>query len=388
MQRFTIPRDLFIGDNASEYLASVSAKRALIVYGSERLNKNGVIAKLEGYLADAGAEVRTFSGIEHDPSVATVMEGVKVMNEFQPDLIVGIGGGSPIDAAKSMWIFYEHPELSFADAAKPFSLPAMRNKAHFIAISTTSGTGSEVTCMSIITDEKTGIKYPVADFNITPDVAILDTLLINDMPKSLIANTGMDALTHAVEAYVSKMANPITDAVAMKAIEMIFDNLIDSYNGDQEARKNMHIAQNLAGMAFSNAVLGIAHSMAHKSGKLFNIPHGLANAVYLPHTVEFNAKTAPVKYADIAARLQLDGESDRELIASLVEAIEELRNCLEMPASLKEFGVDADDFNANLADMSAAAVGDPCTGTNPREISNEEMEQMYIASFNNTPVDF
>ncbi len=388
MQRFTIPRDLYFGDNAIEYLESVDAKKAFLVYGSKRLESEGVIAKIEEHLKKANVETMTFSGVEHDPSVATVKAGVCKMNEFQPDLIIGIGGGSPIDAAKAMWIFYEHPNFTFEEAAKPFNLPQMRTKAHFIAIATTSGTATEVTSFSVITDNETGIKYPIADYNITPDVAILDTTLVESMPKHLVANTGMDALTHAMEAYVSTVANPFTDALAMHAIEMMFTNLVESYNGSMQARKNMHLAQNLAGMSFSNAILGIAHSMAHKSGAIFNIPHGLANAVYLPNTVLFNSKTAGSRYAEVAKRVGLCGKTEQELVAALVKAIKDMRAAMNMPASLKEFGIDEAEFKSKVDNMAQTAVADPCTSTNPREISVEEMKKVLLASYYGEDINF
>lgn len=388
MNRFTIPRDLYFGDNAVEYLETVKAKKAIIIYGSKRMEQDGTIEKLKSHLKKANVECTTFSGVEHDPSVATVKEGVKVMNEFKPDLIIGVGGGSPIDAAKAMWIFYEHPNFTFEEAAKPFNLPELRNKAKFIAIATTSGTATEVTSFSVITDEKTGIKYPIADYNITPDVAILDTLLVQNMPKSLVANTGMDALTHAIEAYVSKVSNPITDALAIKSIEMIIENLVSSYNGDKEARNNMHIAQNLAGMAFSNAILGITHSMAHKSGKILDIAHGMANAIYLPYTIEFNAKTEPNKYVDIAKKLDLSGTTNDELVNSLVNKIEELKKDMNMPKTLKEYGISEEKFNNIVKTLAKTSVEDPCTGTNPREISNEQMEKLYCAVYYDNKIDF
>ena len=388
MNRFTIPRDLYFGDGACAYLEEVDAKKAMIVYGSDRMEKDGTIDMIKGHLAKAGVEVSTFSGITHDPSVAQVKEGVAAMAEFQPDLIIGVGGGSPIDAAKAMWIFYEYPEFTFEEAAIPFNLPTLRTKTKFIAVATTSGTGTEVTSMSVITDEKTGIKYPIADFNITPDVAILDTTLVEKLPKGIVANTGMDALTHAIEAYVSNMANPFTDAVAIKAIEMINDNLVASYNGDMVARKNMHLAQDMAGMAFSNAILGIAHSMAHKFGKKFNIAHGMVNAIVLPRTVEFNAKTAPEKYVDIAKRLHLEGSTDAELIDSLVQWIDSLKTAMDMPLTFEAYGVDEARFTDELSELAHTAVGDPCTGTNPREINDEQMEGMFRASFYGERVQF
>ena len=388
MQRFTIPRDLYFGDHAIDYLATIKGSKAFIVYGSNRLESDGVIGRMQNLLKEAGIQSMTFSGVEHDPSVATVRKGVSMMNEFQPDVIIGIGGGSPIDAAKAMWIFYEHPDFTFEGAAKPFNLPEMRNKAHFIAISTTSGTATEVTSFSVITDNETGIKYPIADYNITPDVAILDTTLVENMPKNLVANTGMDALTHALEAYVSNAANPFTDALAMRSIEMICKHLVASYNGDVEARKQMHLAQNLAGMAFSNAILGIAHSMAHKSGAILNVPHGLANAIYLPNTVRFNSKAASARYAEIAQRVGLSGSNEQELVTALVNLIKQMRTDLGMPGSLKEFGIAEDVFSAKIDNMAATAVADPCTGTNPREISTEEMKALYIAAYNGEDINF
>lgn len=388
MQRFTIPRDVYFGENALEHLKSIKGTKAMLVIGSERLIKDGTVPKIQEFLKEANIQTSIFSGIENDPSVTTVMKGVNAMKEFNPDLIMGIGGGSPIDAAKAMWIFYEYPEFTFEEAAKPFNLPELRQKAKFIAIPTTSGTGSEVTAFSIITDDETGIKYPVADYNITPDIAIVDSNLVQSMPKALVANTGMDALTHAFEAYVSTARNPITDAVAMKSIEMTVDNLIDSFKGEELARKEMHIAQCLAGMAFSNAVLGIVHSMAHKTGRIFDIPHGRANAIYLPYVIQFNAKAAGAVYADIAKRLGLKGETTDELVQSLIQLVNDFRIAMNMPATLKEFGISEEDFKYNLDKISKGAVADACTGTNPRETSVEQMKKLFEATYYGTEVDF
>lgn len=388
MKRFTIPRDLYFGENAIDYLKTAKGSKAIIVIGSERLIKDGTVPKVQENLKEANIETRIFSGVENDPSVATVRKGIEMMNEFNPDLIIGIGGGSPIDAAKAMWIFYEYPDFTFEEAAKPFNLPELRKKASFIAIPTTSGTATEVTSFSVITDNETGVKYPIADYNITPDIAIVDTNLVQTMPKTLVANTGMDALTHALEAYVSKARNPITDALAMKSIEMIVENLYNSYQGQEQARKDMHIAQNLAGMAFSNAILGIVHSMAHKTGKIFNVPHGLVNAIYLPAVIEFNAKTVGDAYADVAKRLGLKGNSEEELVKSLVDLIKELRNKMGMKTSLKEFGVSEEVFRENLDSIAESSVADPCTGTNPRGITVEEMKKLFVAVYNGDDVNF
>lgn len=388
MQRFTIPRDLYFGEDAVDYLKNAKGSKAIIVIGSERLIKDGTVPKVKENLKEANIETRVFCGVENDPSVATVRKGVEMMNEFNPDLIIGIGGGSPIDAAKAMWIFYEYPEFTFEEAAKPFNLPELRQKAKFIAIPTTSGTATEVTSFSVITDNETGVKYPIADYNITPDIAIVDTNLVQTMPKSLVANTGMDALTHAIEAYVSNARNPITDALAMKSIEMVVANLYDSFEGKNQARKDMHIAQNLAGMAFSNAILGIVHSMAHKTGKIFDVPHGLANAIYLPAAIQFNAKTAKYAYADIARRLGLEGNTEDELVESLVKLVKDLRNKMGMANSLKEFGISEEMFRENLDSIAETSVADPCTGTNPRKISVEEMKNLFEAVYYGEDVNF
>ena len=268
MARFTLPRDIYFGENAMEELKNLKGhKKAFIVTGGSSMQKFGFLDKLQKILEDTGLEVKLFEGVEPDPSVETVMAGAKAMQEFEPDIIVAIGGGSPIDAAKAMWVFYEYPELTFDDIKTPFSMPKLRKKAIFAAIPSTSGTATEVTAFSVITDYSTKIKYPLADFEITPDIAILDSTIPETMPPKLVAHTGMDALTHAIEAYVASARSKFSDPLALEAISMVFDHLEDSYNGDKRARGEMHIAQCLAGMAFSNALLGITHSLAHKIGQ-------------------------------------------------------------------------------------------------------------------------
>ncbi len=388
MKRFTIPRDVYFGENALDHLKSISGTKAIIVIGSERMINDGTAALIQGNLKEAGIDSKLFVGIEADPSVETVMRGVEAMNEYQPDVIIGVGGGSPIDAAKAMWIFYENPEFTFAEAAIPFNLPTLRKKASFIAVATTSGTGTEVTAFSIITDEKNNIKYPIADYNITPDVAIVDTNLVQSLSPLLVANTGMDAITHSFEAYVSVVANPITDSLAMKSIEMIVDNIVKSYNGEKTSRDEMHIAQCMAGMSFSNAILGIVHSMAHKTGRLFGIPHGCANAIYLPYVVKYNAKEAGVRYAQIAKYLGLAGNTTEELVDSLVAKLVEIKEQMNMPKTLKEFGVDEAEFLKQLTTISEAACADPCTGTNPRTIDPQTMERLFKATYYGEKVDF
>lgn len=388
MKRFTLPRDLYFGHGCLEYLKTIKGKKAVLVLGGSSMRKFGFLDKALGYLKEAGIETKLIENVEPDPSVETVLNGAKVMQEFEPDLIISMGGGSPIDAAKAMWVFYEYPETKFEDIVNPFSMPELRQKAKFIAIPSTSGTATEVTAFSVITDYKTEIKYPLADYNITPDVAIIDPELAETMPKNLTAHTGMDALTHAIEAYVSSAASQFTDPLALEAIEMTFNFLEASYNGDKSARENMHYAQCLAGMAFSNALLGITHSMAHKTGAVFHIPHGCANAIYLPYVIGFNKKAAANRYAKIAKRLNLKGNTDEELTDSLCEAIKELNKKLEISASLKEYGIDENEFKEKVSLVAERALQDACTGSNPREINKEEMEKLFMSIFNGEAVNF
>lgn len=389
MQRFTIPRDVYFGDNAIDALKTIEGKKAFIVIGSDRTIEDGTVAKVQANLAEAGIESMVFKGVEHDPLYSTVKRGTVALREFGADWIIGIGGGSPIDAAKAMWVFYEAPEETMEEALKPFTLPKLRNKARFIGITTTSGTGTEVTSFSVVSDPETNVKYPIADFEITPDIAIVDTTLVQSLSPKNVSYMGMDALTHAIEAYTSTAATPFTDAVAVKAVEMIDENLVNSFNGDLDvARKNMHIAQNLAGMAFSNAILGIVHSMAHKTGRIFTIPHGCANAIYLPFATQYNAKVAPAKYADLARRLGLKGETQEEQVAAFVQYVKDLKKAMGVPATLKEFGVDEQEFLAQLDFISEEAVGDPCTGTNPRAIDPATMKKLFLAAYYGEDVNF
>ena len=326
MARFTLPRDLYYGKDSLETLKTLKGKKAIIVVGGGSMKRFGFLEKVENYLHEAGMQTQLFENVEPDPSVETVMRGAAAMREFEPDWIVSIGGGSPIDAAKAMWVFYEYPDCTFEQLITPFSFPELRQKAKFLAIPSTSGTATEVTAFSVITDYQKGIKYPLADFNITPDVAIVDPALAETMPKTLTAYTGMDALTHAIEAYVSTAASVFTDPLALKAIKMVFDYLPASYDGDMAAREQMHYAQCLAGMAFSNALLGIVHSMAHKTGAVFStghITHGCANAMYLPYVIRYNAKDerAMRRYAEIADYPGIPGKTAEEKVQAQREKI-------------------------------------------------------------------
>lgn len=405
MQRFTNPRDIYHGKGALEALKTFEGKRAVICVGGGSMKRFGFLDRAEKYLEEAGMDVKIFEGIEPDPSVETVMKGAAFMSEFQPDWIVAIGGGSPIDAAKAMWIKYEYPETTFEDMCKVFGLPKLRTKAKFCAVSSTSGTATEVTAFSIITDYNKGIKYPIADFEITPDVAIVDPELAETMPQKLVAHTGMDALTHSIEAYVSTAHSDFTDANAIHAIEMIQRDLVDSYNGDMTARDNMHTAQCLAGIAFSSGLLGIVHSMAHKTGAAFadygaHIIHGAANAMYLPKVIAFNAKdeTAKKRYGVIADYMGLGGDSDDEKTANLIAYLRGMNDKLNIPHGIKFYGADSypaaqgfvpeDVFLERLPEIAANALKDACTGSNPRQPSQEEMEKLLKSCYYDTEVDF
>lgn len=388
MARFTLPRDIYHGKDSLEVLKSLEGKRAFIVIGGGSMKRFGFLDKVLSYLKEANMETKVFEGVEPDPSVETVMKGAKEMEEFNPDWIVSIGGGSPIDAAKAMWIFYEYPDFTFEKAIVPFGLPKLRRKAKFVAIPSTSGTATEVTAFSVITDYKAKIKYPLADFEITPDIAIVDPSLAETMPEKLVAHTGMDALTHAIEAYTASLRSNFTDPLALKAIEMVNMHLVNSYKGDMEARGEMHEAQCLAGMAFSNALLGIVHSMAHKVGAVFHIPHGCANAIFLPYVIKYNRKACEDRYANIARHIGLKGESERELTDALIDLINKFNKELNIPSSMKEYGIEEDDFKANLKFIAHNAVLDPCTGSNPRGINDETMEKLYTCAYYGSDVDF
>lgn len=388
MARFTLPRDLYHGKGSLEVLKTLKGKRAIIVVGGGSMKRFGFLDRVEKYLQEAGMETLLFEGVEPDPSVETVMKGAEAMRNFQPDWIVSMGGGSPIDAAKAMWIFYEYPEFTFEQAVVPFGLPELRQKAKFVAIPSTSGTATEVTAFSVITDYKAKIKYPLADFNITPDIAIVDPELAQTMPAQLVAHTGMDAITHAIEAYTASLRSNFSDPLALKAIEMVRDNLVKSFKGDEEARNLMHEAQCLAGMAFSNALLGIVHSMAHKTGAVFHVPHGCANAIYLPFVIEYNRSACEDRYAYIAKMLGLKGQTDAELTDALIEMINELNTELQIPHTLKEYGVTEEDFKANVKNIAHNAVLDACTGSNPRAIDDAAMEKLLECVYYGTKVNF
>lgn len=396
MSRFTLPRDLYHGKGTLEELKNFQGKKAFLVVGGGSMRRFGFLDKTVSYLKEAKMEVMVFENVEPDPSVETVQKGAKAMTEFKPDWIISLGGGSAIDAAKAMWAFYEHPDTTFEDLTIPFNFPTLRTKAKFCAIPSTSGTATEVTAFSVITDYSKGIKYPLADFNITPDVAIVDPSLAETMPPKLTAHTGMDAMTHAIEAYVSTLHCDYTDPLALQAIKMVHNYLIPSFNGDMPARERMHNAQCLAGMAFSNALLGIVHSMAHKTGAAYSgghIVHGCANAMYLPKVIQYNSQNedAAKRYREIAQFIGLNGNTTADLIDALIAEIRSMNKALSIPNCIKEYegGIIAEkEFLEKLPSIAALAISDACTGSNPRTPSQEDMEGLLKACYYDGAIDF
>ena len=396
MFRFTLPRDIYHGEHAIDALKTLSGKRAFVVVGGGSMKRFGFLDQVLDNLKEAGMETMLFEGVEPDPSVTTVMKGAAAMRAFNPDWIVSIGGGSPIDAAKAMWAFYEYPDTTFEDLCVPFNFPKLRTKAHFCAIPSTSGTATEVTAFSVITDYEKGVKYPLADFNITPDVAIVDPALAETMPAKLTAYTGMDAMTHAIEAYVSALHTDFTDPLALHAIRMIHEDLKKSYDGDKAARDRMHNAQCLAGMAFSNALLGIVHSMAHKTGAAYSgghIVHGCANAMYLPKVIRYNSKNteAAERYAQIARFIGLKGDTADTLVDALIEELRGMNRELNIPLCIRDYEdgmIDEKEFLKKLPAVAELAVGDACTGSNPRAIDAKTMEKLLQCCYYDEEVNF
>ncbi len=383
MAAFIVPRTSYHGLGSIENLKQLKGKKAVIVTGGSSMKKTGFLAKTQALLQDAGIASAVFDGVEPDPSIETVMKGAKMFHAEQPDVIVGLGGCSAIDAAKAMWVFYEHPNTTFEEILPPFSIKPLRQKATFIAIPSTSGTGTEVTCATVITDRAKGVKYPIVSYEICPDVAIIDGDLCASMPPDVTANTGMDALAHDCEAFASTLATSYTDALALESVRMVFEYLPRAYNDgkDMNARQAMHDASCLAGMSFTNALLGIIHSMAHQLGGMFGIPHGCANALLMPNVIRFNSKHT-AKYALLA---ELLGKTSAEAFAREVEA---LRQSVGIVNSIKAYGINETTWNEKLDAISQNAMNDPCTGCNPRTPTVEEIKNIYIACYDGSSVNF
>ncbi|MGF1727607.1 iron-containing alcohol dehydrogenase [Photobacterium nomapromontoriensis] len=376
MNKFKIPNNIAFGEGSLAELANIQGRRAVIVTGGRSMKRFGFIDQVQAMLSKADIESCVFDGVEPNPSVETVKKGALLMQEFEPDWIVAIGGGSALDAAKIMWCFYEHPELTLADILPVGAMPALRNKAKFIAIPSTSGTASEITAFSVITDLAEHVKYPIVSEHIVPDIAIIDPVLPAKMPAHITANTGMDVMAHALEAFVSIAANDYSDPLAMRATKLVFENLVNVYeNGENmQGRDKMHNASTLAGMAFSNVSLGLVHSLAHKIGGEFGVTHGLANAILLPYIVKYN-KQFTDKYAEMEQYLG---------IASLEDAILTINHQLNIPVALKdidEVTISEEAFLAVLDRMSDNAFNDPCTLTNPGTPSPDSVKDIYTQAY-------
>lgn len=388
MARFTIPRDIFYGKGSMRQLSEIKGVSRAFIVTDALIVQLGFLQKLSDILQGAGMETRAYTRVENDPSIETVMEGASEMSNFQPDLIVAIGGGSCIDAAKAMWIFYEHPHLSFEKIRDGEPIPRMRQKAIMAAIPSTSGTGSEVTSFVVISDHAAKVKYPIADFEITPDIAVLDEEVTLTMPPKLVAYTGMDALCHAIEAYVALKRSNFTNPLAIHATTIIFGYLCDSFDGDLTARGEMHIAQCMAGMAFSNAELGITHSLAHKAGAAFGLPHGLCNAILMPYVIKYNARNraAMRHYANISRRLGLEGLREMNLVNSLIRSVKDMAAYMHIPTCFADAGVSEFRFNMDKAYIADQAYLDACTASNPRPTSPEDLLNILECAYYGRPV--
>ncbi|MGL6195068.1 MAG: iron-containing alcohol dehydrogenase, partial [Thermoguttaceae bacterium] len=385
-----------------------AGKRRAFIVTDRFLQNSGMLQELVDLLDEMHLKIEVFADVEPDPTLATAYKGFERMQAFKPDTIIAIGGGSPMDAAKIMWLLYEHPGVQFDDIAmrfmdirkRVFKFPHLGDKATLIAIPTTSGTGSEVTPFAVITDEKTGIKYPLADYELTPNIAIIDPKFVMSMPKKLTAYSGIDALVHAVEARVSIMASEYTNALAKESVRLLFKYLPTCYTtpGDEKAREKVHNAATIAGMAFANAFLGLCHSMAHKLGAAFHIPHGLANAFLIGHVIRFNGTSKPTRqgtfsqykhpeakerYADLADFLNITNEkmTPEQRVEALIAAIEQMKKTLEIPLSIQEYGIPEKDFLDKLDELSENAFDDQCTGANPRYPFISEIRDLYLKAY-------
>ena len=408
MQWFKIPNKIYFEAGSLGYLEKMPDITKAFIVTDEGMVKLGYVDKVLYYLRKREKYVHSqiFAEVESDPSFETIKKGVEMMNNFQPDVIIALGGGSPIDAAKGMWLFYEHPDadiegmkLKFMDIRKrTYKFPKLGTKAQMVAIPTTSGTGSEVTSFAVITDKEKNKKYPLADYELTPDVAIVDTDLVMSLPKSITADTGMDVLTHALEAYVSNMASDYTDGLAEKATELVFKYLRVAYNdgSNKEAREKMHNSSTIAGMAFTNAFLGVCHSMAHKIGAEFHLPHGRINAILLPYVIKYNGVDDPTKfvsfpkyeyyvakhkYAEISRRMNFPAFTDDEGLESLVREVDKLRADVGIPKSFKEAGIDEKEWLAKVDILADRAFEDQCTTANPRVPLVSEIKQILLDSY-------
>ena len=387
MWEIIFPRTIAAGEGALEHLKRIEGKRALIVTG-KIVRKIGFVDKVANYLKEAGVEAEVFE-VEPEPSVETIVKGAEFARNYGPDWIIGLGGGSNMDAAKAIWVLYERPDLEVA-SINPFIKLGMRKKARLICIPTTSGSGSEASWATVITNPAEERKMELANKELVPDIAIIDPELPMTMPQKLVADTGLDALTHAIEAYVSPLRNDFSDALAIKAIQTIFKYLRRFYGNpeDKEAREKIHNAATMAGMAFTNSEVGIVHALGHVIGGVFHIPHGRAMAIILPYSIEYNAREAMERYADIARAIGIEAKTNSEAVEKLVEAIRELKRELGEPASLKETGISLDEFEKKLDDLVNKAMKSVVLRGNPRALNLDEARKLFTYIYERKKVDF
>ena len=388
MWELTFPKTIVAGEGALDYLREVEGNRALIVT-DKVIRKLGFAEKIANYLKESGIEVEVFDDVEPEPSVETVVKGAEFARRYGPDWLIGLGGGSCMDTAKAIWVLYANPDVEVAEI-NPFTKFDVREKARLICIPTTSGTGAEATWASIITDTKDERKMEQGSREIVSDIVILDPELPKSMPRSLVADTGLDALTHAIEAYVSQWSNDFSDALAIKAIQIIFKYLPRAYRNpeDKEAKEKMHNAATMAGMAFGNSQVGIAHAMGHSLGAIFRVPHGRTVDLFLSYSIEYAAREAKERYADIARAIGIEAKTEEEAVEKLVEAVRGLDREVGEPASIKELGIPRDDFEKRLDDLVTRAMNSTCTFMNPRVPDSEDTRKLFLYAFDGKEVDF
>jgi alcohol dehydrogenase class IV len=381
MREFTVPRNVFYGEDAINKVTTIPASRAMVVSDAVMAGL-GWVDRIVALLEANGSEVVTFTEIEPDPSRTTVARGLEIMRQFGPDVIVGLGGGSSIDAGKAMWVFYELPDMAWETASVPFSLPPLRRKARYIAIPSTSGTGTEVGTGAVITNDAASprVKKSIDSYELTPDVAIVDPALCLTVPPEVTANTGMDVIAHALEAYVAAGANEFCDGLCVKALQLAFEWLPYAVRkgSDHTAREKMHYASAIAGLGFNNSGLGITHSLAHQLGSVWGVPHGRANAVLLPYVIAYNARLCGARYADVALALGVTGSTVDQLVAGLIQKCFGLMREIGIPISIRQLGINADQFEADLDAIAENARQDACTGDNARQPTLEDLRQIYL----------
>lgn len=406
---FKVPQKIYFKRGCLDLaLKELKGKKRAFIVTDRFLFNSGAVENITDVLDEMEIDHQMFFDVKPDPTLATIDDALTMVKAYEPDVIIALGGGSPMDAAKILWLLYEQPDVNFEDLSMRFmdirkriyQIPDLGKKATMVCIPTTSGTGSEVTPFSIITDEKTHYKYAIADYALTPNMAIVDPNFVDSMPQGLTAASGIDALVHSLEAYVSCMATNFTNSNALEATKLVFKYLPRSYKDgkkDPKAREKMHYAATIAGMAFANAFLGLCHSMAHKLGAMYNIPHGVANALLIRQIIKFNSNDRPakqatfpqykypnakMKYAQIADELQLGGKDDEEKTQRLIKAVDDLMTQINLPKSIKEFGVKEEDFMKNLDTLVERAFDDQCTGANPVYPLMSEIKQIFLNAYN------